>query len=82
MQLDILIDGKPLKHDGKPLKQVGDFIYLPWRGDIRNIKNSTKFDLYRVLVISIVTYGAETGTIKKSNKQRLREFVACLRRIL
>ena len=104
VQLDILIDGKPLK-------QVEDFIYLGgvisetpsnendikrriglamgsmqklnpiWKS--KDIKNSTKLELYRVLVLSIITYSAETWTLKKSDEQRLRVFeMACLRKIL
>ena len=47
------------------------------------ITTLTKLELYRVLVLSIATYGCETWTLKKKDEQRLLVFeMACLRKIL
>ena len=46
------------------------------------ISTQTKLELYRVLVLSIATYGCETWTLKKKDDQRLLVFkMACLRKI-
>ena len=46
------------------------------------ITTLTKLELYRVLVLSIATYGCETWTLKKKDEQRLLIFeMACLRKI-
>ena len=48
-----------------------------------NIRVSTKTELYRVLILSILLYGAETWTLKKEDENRLLVFeMACLRKIL
>ena len=52
---------------------------------IRNsseITTQTKLELYKVLVLSIATYGCEIWTLKEKNEQRLLVFeMACLRKI-
>jgi hypothetical protein len=49
----------------------------------RDIQRSTKVELYRVLVLSILLYGAETWTLKKEDENRLLVFeMMCLRKIL
>ena len=46
------------------------------------ITTLTKLELYRVLVLSIATYGCEIWTLKKKDEQRLLIFeMACLRKI-
>ena len=46
------------------------------------ISTQTKLELYRVLVLSIATYGSETWTLKKKDQQRLLVFeMTCLRKI-
>ena len=48
-----------------------------------DIQRSTKIELYRVLVLSILLYGAETWTLKKDDENRLLVFeMMCLRKIL
>ena len=52
-----------------------------WRS--KEISNATKIELYRVLILSILLYGAETWTIKKEDENRLLTFeMTCLRKIL
>ena len=47
------------------------------------ISTQTKLELYKVLVLSIATYGCETWILKKKDEQRLLVFeMACLRKIL
>ena len=47
------------------------------------VSTLTKLQLYRVLVLTIVSYGAEAWTLKKRDEQRLLVFeMACLRRIM
>ena len=49
----------------------------------KDIQRTTKVELYRVLVLSILLYGAETWTLKKEDENRLLVFeMMCLRKIL
>ena len=51
-----------------------------WRA--KEISLPTKMELYRVLILSITTYGSESWTLKKKDEQRLLTFeMSCLRRI-
>ena len=48
-----------------------------------NIRVSTKTEVYRVLILSILLYGAETWALKKEDENRLMVFeMTCLRKIL
>ena len=49
----------------------------------KDISCPTKIELYRVLVLSILLYGAETWTLKKIDENRLNTFeMTCLRKIM
>ena len=49
----------------------------------KEITPETKMELYRVLILSIATYGSECWTLKKKDEHRLLVFeMSCLRRIL
>ena len=49
----------------------------------KEITTETKIELYRVLILSIATYGSESWTLKKRDEHRLLVFeMSCLRRIL
>ena len=49
----------------------------------QDIQEDTKVELYRVLVLSILLYGAETWTLKKEDENRLLVFeMMCLRKIM
>ena len=49
----------------------------------KDITLATKMELYRVLVLSILLYGAETWTLRKEDENRLLVFeMMCLRKIL
>ena len=51
-----------------------------WRA--KEISLPTKMELFRVLILSIATYGSESWTLKKKDEQRLLTFeMSCLRRI-
>lgn len=52
-----------------------------WRS--KDICTNTKLELYKVLVLSILLYGAEAWTLKKEDENRLLTFeMMCLRKIL
>eukprot|EP00057_Strongylocentrotus_purpuratus_P023161 XP_011677635.1 PREDICTED: uncharacterized protein LOC105444715 [Strongylocentrotus purpuratus] len=64
-------------------KAIGAFQALKKIWASQDIRCSTKVDLYKVLVLSILLYGAETWTLKKVDENRLHTFeMACLRRIM
>jgi hypothetical protein len=49
----------------------------------KHISTTTKVSLYKVLVLSIALYSAETWTLKAKDLRRLNTFeMSCLRRIL
>ena len=49
----------------------------------KEITTETKIELYRVLILSIATYGSESWILKKRDEHRLLVFeMSCLRRIL
>jgi len=49
----------------------------------KNIKITTKLDIFRTCVMSVVLYACETWTLKKRDKERLLAFeMKCYRRIL
>ena len=49
----------------------------------KDIQRTTKIELYRVLVLSILLYGSETWTLKKDDECRLLVFeMMCLRKIM
>ena len=49
----------------------------------RDIHTKTKIELYKVLVLSILLYGAETWTLKREDENRLLTFeMMCLRKIM
>ena len=66
---------------GKAMGAVQE-LYNIWNST--SIRVSTKTELYRVLIISILLqHGAETWTLKKEDENRLLAFeMACLRKIL
>ena len=64
-------------------KSLGAFQRLQpiWKAE--DIQQDTKVELYRVLVLSILLYGAETRTLKKEDENRLLVFeMLCLRKIM
>ena len=64
-------------------KAIGAFQALKKIWASQDIRCSTKVELYKVLVLSILLYGAETWTLKKVDENRLHTFeMACLRRIM
>ena len=72
---------KDIQHGiGKALGAV-QALHKIWRS--KEITNSTKVELYEVLILSILLYGAETWTLKKVDANRLQTFeMMCLRKIL
>ena len=49
----------------------------------KDIQTNTKIELYKVLVLSILLYGAETWTLKREDENRLLTFeMMCLRKIM
>ncbi|XP_038050870.1 uncharacterized protein LOC119724021 [Patiria miniata] len=72
---------KDIQHRiGKALGAV-QVLHNIWRS--KEITNPTKVELYKVLIQSILLYGAETWTLKKVDENRLLTFeMMCLRKIL
>ena len=72
---------KDIQHRiGKALGAV-QALHNIWRSN--EITNPTKVELYKVLILSILLYGAETWTLKKVDANRLQTFeMMCLRKIL
>ena len=49
----------------------------------KDIRCTTKLELYKVLILSILMYGSETWTLRKEDENRLLVFeMICLRKIL
>lgn len=64
-------------------KAIGAFQAINTIWQSKDIRCSTNVELYKVLVLSIMLYGAETWTLKKVDENRLHFFeMACLRRIM
>ncbi|XP_072017204.1 uncharacterized protein [Amphiura filiformis] len=60
---------------------TGQKLHKIWSA--KDIQRSTKIELYKVLTLSILLYGAETWTLKKEDENRLSTFeMMCLRKIM
>ena len=65
---------------GKALGAIQSLHSILTAKDIRDV---TKRELYKVLILSILMYGSETWTLKKEDENRLITFeMICLRKIL
>ena len=64
-------------------KAIGAVQKLQSIWSAKDIQVKTKLELYKVLVLSILLYGAETWTLKKEDENRLLVFeMMCLRKIM
>ena len=64
-------------------KALGAFQALNKIRESKDIGSTTKIELYKVMIISILLYGAETWTLKKTDESKLHTFeMNCLQKIL
>ena len=64
-------------------KALGAFQALNKIWESKDIRCATKIELYKVMILSILLYGAETWTLKKTDESKLHTFeMNCLRKIL
>lgn len=64
-------------------KALGAFQALNKIWESKDIRCATKIELYKVMIVSILLYGAETWTLRKTDESKLHTFeMNCLRKIL